>query len=65
MLLEALNSWCEDNKLTVDHDKSKAVHFETETQCTYLGLLLTEHMNYNSMAKHVAKSVNRALGLAI
>ena len=36
-----------------------------ETQYTYLGLLLTEHMDYNSMAKQVAKSANRALGLVI
>ena len=26
-----------------------------ETQYTYPGLLLTEHLDYNSMAKHVAK----------
>ena len=36
-----------------------------ETQYTYLGLFLTEHMDYNIMAKHVAKSANRELGLVI
>ena len=36
-----------------------------ETQYTYLGLLLMEHLDYNSMAKHVAKAANRALGLVI
>ena len=35
-----------------------------ETYYTYLGLLLTEHMDYNTMAKHVAKSAT-ALGLVI
>ncbi|MEW8547938.1 MAG: reverse transcriptase family protein, partial [Candidatus Thiodiazotropha sp.] len=38
---------------------------ELVTQYVYLGLLLTEHMDYESMAKHVAKSANRALGLVI
>ena len=34
-------------------------------QYTYLGTLLTEHLDYNAMAAHVAKSVNKALGLVI
>lgn len=32
---------------------------------TYLGLLLTEHLSYEDMAKAVAKSTSRALGLLI
>ena len=36
-----------------------------ETQYTYLSMLLTEQMDYNIMAKQVAKSANRALGLVI
>ena len=31
----------------------------------YLGILLTEHLDYNIMAKHVSKAANRALGLVI
>ena len=31
----------------------------------YLGLLMTEHLNYEEMAKHVAKSASRALSLLI
>ena len=31
----------------------------------YLGLLLTEFLNYNDMAKAVAKSASRSLGLLI
>ena len=29
----------------------------------YLGLLLTEHLDYSKMAKHVTNSASRALGL--
>ena len=31
----------------------------------YLCLLLTEHLNYTMVAKHVSKSASRALGLVI
>ena len=70
--------WCDDTTLTVNHDKSKIVHFKPksvqqtqnifrvrviaiviETQYTYLCLLLTEDLDYNNMAMHVAKDVNR------
>ena len=34
-------------------------------QYIYLGLLLTEDMCYDKMAKHVSKAANRALGLVI
>jgi len=32
---------------------------------TYLGILLTEHLDFNITAKHVAQSASRALGLLI
>lgn len=38
---------------------------ETNAYYTYLGLMLTEHLDYNIMAKNVALSANRALGLVI
>ena len=38
---------------------------EISTQYTYLGLMLTEHLDYNMMAKNIALSANRALGLVI
>ena len=31
----------------------------------YVGLLITEHLNYEEMAKHVSKSASRALSLLI
>jgi hypothetical protein len=83
-LLNALNSWCVINKMTVNSDKSNVVHFrptsvdrtvETFTcgdeviqiveAYRYLGLILTEHLDYNTMAKNVAASAGRALGLVI
>ena len=84
MILETLHTWCTENQLAVNHEKSKVIHFRPqsvqsthhiftvgekvigiETQYTYLDLLLTEHMDYNIMAKHVAKSANRTLSLVI
>ena len=38
---------------------------ETVNQYVYLGLLLTEHLDYTKMAKQVANSAGRALGLLI
>ena len=38
---------------------------ETVNQYVYLGLLLTEHLDYTKMAKQVANSASRALGLLI
>ena len=38
---------------------------EAGTQYIYLGLMLTEHLDYDMMAKNVALSANRALGLVI
>lgn len=38
---------------------------DTAESYTYLGLLLTEHLDYAKMAKVVGKSASRALGLPI
>ena len=38
---------------------------EISAQYTYLGLMLTEHLDYNMMAENIALSANRALGLVI
>ena len=35
---------------------------ETVNQYVYIGLLLTEHLDYMKMAKQVANSASRALG---
>ncbi len=84
ILLSTLGDWCDKNKMSVNPDKSKVVHFRgpsvTRTDKTfmcgntaidvtdsynYLGLLFTEHLNFNLMAKAAAKSASRALGLLI
>ena len=41
------------------------VIFETIIQYKYLGLILTEHLDYLQMTKFVAKSASRALGFLI
>ena len=75
-LLHELNLWCENNKLEVNASKSKVIHFRIPSkprtnvvfrcrQYLYLGLLLTENLDYGIMAKHVANSASRALGLLI
>jgi hypothetical protein len=38
---------------------------QTIIEYRYLGLILTEHVDYNVRAKHIAKSFNRALCLVI
>ena len=38
---------------------------ELTNQYTYLGILLSEHLDYNLMAKQEANSASRALGLVI
>ena len=38
---------------------------KTVSQYTFLGLLLTEHLDYDLTAKNVAKAANRALGLIL
>ncbi len=83
-MLNCLHTWCEINKMTVNHNKSKVIHFRTPSvdrtsdvftcgdkaleivDCyNYLGLLLTEHLNYQRMGRAVASSASRALGLLI
>ena len=83
-MLKELNLCCENNKLEVNINKSKVIHFrnpskqrtnrvfqcgqkpiETTSQYLYLGLLLTEHLEYDIMAKQVANSASRAQGLLI
>lgn len=84
LLLDELNMWCVNNKMDINQDKSKIVHFRNPSRpCTntaftcggkvleavdkyiYLGLLLTQHLDYSLMAKQVADSAGRALGLLI
>ena len=38
---------------------------QVANQYVYLGLLLTEHLDYNMMVKHVSKSASKALGLVL
>jgi hypothetical protein len=77
-MLDTLSLWCNTNDLTVNINKSNIVHFRTDfefmfndnildivPQYMYLGLLLTEVLNYDDMAKAVAKSASRSLGLLI
>ena len=78
-MLNVLNTWCLNNELTVNINKSKIMHFRNpavlQTKCIfsiggnsiecvksyqYLGLLLTEYLDYQLMAKAVAKSASRA-----
>ena len=82
--LDVLSTWCNTNDLVVNLDKSKLVHFRTQSrirtdfqfslngnsleavsQYKYYGLLLAEFLKYNEMAKAVAKSASRSLGLLI
>ena len=82
--LDVLSTWCNTNDLVVNLDKSKLVHFRTQSrirtdfqfslnghsleavsQYKYYGLLLAEFLKYNDMAKAVAKSASRSLGLLI
>ncbi|MCG8033469.1 MAG: reverse transcriptase family protein, partial [Candidatus Thiodiazotropha taylori] len=84
LMLNTLSIWCTNNKISVNSEKSKIVHFRTPSvnksqsvfkcgdlildiapQYNYLGLTLTEFLNYDTMASNVAKSASRALGLVI
>ena len=77
-LLDILKNWCDQNKMTVNLEKSKAVQFRNQStvrpdfqlklgnenfqfvnQYTYLGILLTEHLDYT------ANSASRAFGLLV
>ena len=84
LMLDTLCLWCGNNKIKVNQEKSKIVHFRTPSvqkssfnfkrgsnilevisQYNYLGLTLTEFLDYDIMAANVAKSSSRALGLVI
>ena len=45
--------------------KCGTICLDIVSQYIYLGILLTEHMDYAKMASHVSKAANRALGLVI
>ena len=82
VLLDILKSCCDQNKMTVNLDRSKAVHFRNRVrsdfqsklgnenfqfvnQYIYLGILVTEHLDYTAIAKRVANSASRAFGLLV
>ena len=84
ILLQELNTWCQNNGVRINQQKSNVIHFrpanvpqsnyifkcgdscfEIVTQYIYLGILLTEHLDYTMMAKHVSEAANRAIGLVI
>ena len=71
IMLDALNVWCDVNKMTMNEEKSIVIHFRpNSTNRTgnificggkqlnvvdiykYLELLMTEHLNYDEMARH-------------
>ena len=83
-LLHELHLWCATNRLEININKSKVMHFrnsskphttmifqcgpkilEIVNQYLNLGLILTEHLDYAIIAKQVANSASRALGLFI
>lgn len=45
--------------------KFGTIYQERVSQKIYLGILLTEHLDYTKLAYHVSKAANRALGLVI
>ena len=79
LMLDTLSIWCRNNKIRVNQEQSKIIHFRTPSvpksssdfkcgdtslditsQYNYLGLTLTEFLNYDIMAANVAKSASRA-----
>ena len=66
-----------DSKSNIVHFRPHATpRSQTNFQCgdlilhtveryTYLGLVLTEHLDFNVMAKNIAAAASRALGLVI
>ena len=83
-MLVMLGEWCSKWGLTINGNKSKVMHFRSQSvdktvflftcrdetleiisQYKYIGLILTEHLDFLEMAKSVAKSANRALGFLI
>ena len=61
IILNELGDWCNKNKVTINEDKSNIVHFRTPSvertnysltdKYKYLGLILTEFLCYEQMAK--------------
>ena len=80
-MLNILGGCCKTNILSINASKSNIVHFrnpsvtrsnfvfkvneENVIHYRYLGLVLSEHLDYAFTAKVVAHSANRALGLLI
>ncbi len=79
-MLHVLKSWSDKWHMSLNTDKTQIVHFRAQSQYVfkygdhdiklvplykYLGLVLNEHLDYQLMAKVVAKSTNRMLGLLI
>ena len=78
VLLDALHDLCCANVMYINSTKSNIVHFRPLSvpvtdviylsivnKYTYLGIVLTKHLDYNVSAKCVAQSASRALGLLI
>ena len=78
-MLDELHVWCDENKMTINEEKSNVIHFKlnsvnrTENVFTYGDKRLKTVDRYKylgllmteEMAKHVAKSASRALSLLI
>lgn len=84
LMLDILNRWCIDNRMSVNPTKSQIVHFRPRSvprtdykftcgvqdlqvvdRYVYLGLTLTEFLDFGITAKMVSQSASRALGLLI
>ena len=80
LLMNALNDWCGRNVMTkgnVVHFRPNSVSktdavfscgdgiISVANRYTYLGVVFSEYLDYNIMAKHVAQRASRALGLLI
>ena len=57
IFLNELSDSCDKNKMMINEEKSNGYK--------YLGLVLNENLSYEEMAKNVAKSASRALGIVI
>ena len=84
LLLNILAEWCDKNKMKININKTKIIHFRNKSverskqifscgndvidfagQYRYLGLVLSEHLDYAVTAKYVAQAATRSLGLLI
>ena len=61
----AVHFRCKSNTLIEKSFNIGAKVIQVENPYVYLGPLLTEHLDYNMMAKHVSKSGSRTLELVI